>query len=149
METLVVAPQRHVANMERIAFIKQPIAVVFSGQEIPLQIAPFLVDPGLHLIRNFLGSRQSTCQAPSRSSQRSFRRRRFMFPILCSGAAPSPTQNCHYPWGNQTPMVTRAHPGPRSKRHLGRSSRLYRIPFVTDTHTDRQTDIQTHASTRQ
>ena len=52
------------------------------------------------------------CQTPCRSSQPSFHRQQFMFPILHYGTAPLPPQNCPFPWGNPDPHLIHGDCGP-------------------------------------
>ena len=99
----------------------------------------------------FVLIRMSTCQIQSRSNQPSFCHWQFMFSILYYGTALSPTQNCPFPRGIQTPSNTRSYGPTRAHMPNGISISLAVLqdssPLCRDRQTadtDRQTD---HATT--
>jgi len=137
MEMLAITPQRqHAADY----IAKQPFTMLFNGQETPPNCPFPWGDPGTH---SALGPCKFTCQTPSRSSQLSFRRRWFAFPILYHGMAPSPLLNCTFPWGDLDPHLIHGYVGLPKPTHQTTSRSVQ--PFLRDTSTFR-TCTDTHTT---
>ena len=96
METLAIAPQRHLVNVQRSTFLSNRSQCFSMGRKSS-KIASFQAP---HLTHSASGPREFTCQRPSLSSQPSFHCRRFVFLILYYGTASSQTQNCPFPLGD-------------------------------------------------
>ena len=97
---------------------KQQVPVVFIETQAPPKTAPLHGEAsGPHLIHDFLGPSESTCQTPSRLSHPCLLGSRFTVLRLCNGR-PLPTPIRH--------MVPWVHSSPNAKPHLDRFSRFLR-----------------------
>ena len=119
------------------------IRMLFNGEEIPQNCPLPWMDPDPHVIHGYLGPPHSTCLTPSPRNLPSPQGSRSIIPILYYGTAPSPPQNCHFPWGDPDPHLIHGDCGPPHPTCQTASRSVQ--PFLQDISSlhHRQTDTRT------